>query len=168
MSASSLAPGAPSPNFFSPEPRWAFPAPRLPQIFPALLLLVLLLETGVGASALVAAESRITVDAGVKLNRSALFSGKTCFAGNGLWSQRDGLRRPVRCIFLNYRPLSRRQYRRPLSLGRRGRGSDDRAGTREGWPIPWTAPPIKMVTQAALDSNAILGIPLILGVGGNR
>ena len=69
MSAASLAPGAPSPNLFSPERRWAFPAPRPPQIFPAFLLLVLLLGTGVGSQALAAAESRITVDATVKLVR---------------------------------------------------------------------------------------------------
>lgn len=87
MSASSLAPGATSPDFFSPEPRRAFPAPRRRQIFPAFLLLVLLLGTGAGTQALAAAESRITVDAAVKLNQvnPLLFGQNLLFAGNGLW-----------------------------------------------------------------------------------
>ena len=90
MSASSLAPGAPGPKFFSPEPRRAFPAPRRPQIFPAFLLLILLLGTGVGTEALAAAESRITVDAKVKLNQvnPLLFGQNLLFAGNGLWDSK--------------------------------------------------------------------------------
>lgn len=91
MSASGLAPGAPSPNFFSPEPRWAFPVPRLPQILPAFLLLVLLLGTGAGTQALAAAESRIKVDATVKLGQvnPLLFGQNLLFAGNGLWDPKN-------------------------------------------------------------------------------
>ena len=94
MAASSLAPGVPGPNFFSPERRRAFPAPCLPQIFPAFLLLVLLLGSGVGSSALAAAESRITVDATVKPGQvnPLLFGQNLLFAGNGLWDpQRNDL-----------------------------------------------------------------------------
>lgn len=63
------------------------PGPRRSQIFPAFLLLVLVLGIGVGSQALAAAESRITVDAKVKLNQvNPLFFGQNLlFAGNGLW-----------------------------------------------------------------------------------
>ena len=162
MSTSSLAPGAPSPNSFSPEPRCPFPASRRRQISPALMLLFLLLVTGIGTQALAAADSRITVDAAVKLNQvnPLLFGQNLLFAGNGLWDPKtNDLAPEARSLLQGISP----------TIVRFPGGStadlylwEDGVGVRTSAPVPATGklnPPGRLAPLGECYPGPLSGLP---------